>query len=94
MADTTEPDDPTLCTNPDASGESCGGSFDHKSSPGLCAMCYMATKDAARAEAMKVCCAFRLEMLLLIFFPSRTGPSVLDVAPNSSYLKVLVADLA
>ncbi|KAJ7788265.1 hypothetical protein B0H14DRAFT_2628464 [Mycena olivaceomarginata] len=53
MADTTEPDDPTLCTNPDAPGECCGGSFDDKSSPGLCAMCYMATKDAALAEAMK-----------------------------------------
>ncbi|KAJ7109627.1 kinase-like domain-containing protein [Mycena crocata] len=29
--------DPTLCTNPDAPGECCGGSFDYKASPGLCA---------------------------------------------------------
>jgi hypothetical protein len=67
MAD-TEPNDPTLCMNLDAPGECCGGSFDHKSSPGLRAMCYMATKDAARGEAMKVCCALRLEMFLLIVF--------------------------
>ncbi|KAJ7768617.1 kinase-like domain-containing protein [Mycena maculata] len=47
------PIDPTLCTNPESPGESCGGSFDHKASPGLCAMCYIATKDAAKAETMK-----------------------------------------
>ncbi|KAJ6600645.1 hypothetical protein B0H10DRAFT_1958769 [Mycena sp. CBHHK59/15] len=45
--------DPTLCTNPDSPGESCGGSFDHKASPGLCATCYIAVKDAGRAETMK-----------------------------------------
>ncbi|KAJ7779279.1 hypothetical protein B0H14DRAFT_2631342 [Mycena olivaceomarginata] len=64
MADTTEPDDPTLCTNPDAPGECCGGSFDDKSSPGLCAMCYMATKDAALAEAMK-CTGCNTQLKLL-----------------------------
>ncbi|KAJ7183810.1 kinase-like domain-containing protein [Mycena filopes] len=54
MADSDiHPIDPTLCTNPDAPGEACGGSFDHKESPGLCASCYMSLKDAARAEEMK-----------------------------------------
>ncbi|KAJ6560014.1 hypothetical protein B0H19DRAFT_1234426 [Mycena capillaripes] len=55
MADDIDVDfvDPSLCINPDSPGESCGGTFDHKTSPGLCARCYMATKDAARAEDMK-----------------------------------------
>ncbi|KAJ6611721.1 kinase-like domain-containing protein, partial [Mycena sp. CBHHK59/15] len=47
------PLDPTLCTNPDSPGEYCSSSFDHKTAPGLCARCYIATKDAARAELMK-----------------------------------------
>ncbi|KAJ7857104.1 hypothetical protein B0H14DRAFT_2578519 [Mycena olivaceomarginata] len=85
MADTTEPDDPTLCTNPDASGESCGGSFDHKSSPGLCAMCYMATKDAARAEAMKdwpqcTGCSAQLKLLK----GARCGPCLRKDQPNTT----------
>ncbi|KAJ7145061.1 kinase-like domain-containing protein [Mycena crocata] len=53
MADDIQPSDPTLCTNPDAPGEACGGSFDHKEAPGLCASCYMSLKDATRAEEMK-----------------------------------------
>ncbi|KAJ7501191.1 kinase-like domain-containing protein, partial [Mycena galericulata] len=53
MADDVQPIDPTLCTNLDSPGESCGGTFDHKSSPGLCAACYMAVKDTERAELMK-----------------------------------------
>ncbi|KAJ6510988.1 kinase-like domain-containing protein [Mycena sanguinolenta] len=47
--------DPTLCSNPDpdALGECCGDSFDHKDSPGLCARCYIVTKDPKRAEIVK-----------------------------------------
>jgi hypothetical protein len=55
MADDVEPLDPTLCANPDSPGECCSGSFDYKTAPGLCARCYIATKDATRAEVMKVC---------------------------------------
>ncbi|KAJ7474554.1 kinase-like domain-containing protein [Mycena galericulata] len=45
--------DPTLCTNPENPGETCGGFFEHKTSPGLCAFCYLLVNDAARAEALK-----------------------------------------
>ncbi|KAJ6617370.1 hypothetical protein B0H10DRAFT_1878500 [Mycena sp. CBHHK59/15] len=54
MADDVEPPlDPTLCTNPGSPGECCGDPFDHKTTPGLCARCYIATKDPERAELMK-----------------------------------------
>ncbi|KAJ7236693.1 hypothetical protein C8J57DRAFT_1529988 [Mycena rebaudengoi] len=53
MADDIDPIDPTICTNPDFPGDCCGSTFDHKQSPGLCAMCYIATKDVERAEIMK-----------------------------------------
>jgi hypothetical protein len=55
MADDIYPLDPTLCTNPDSPGECCGDSFDHKTSPGLCAKCYITSTNAERAEIMKVC---------------------------------------
>ncbi|KAJ7439539.1 kinase-like domain-containing protein [Mycena galericulata] len=45
--------DPTLCINPESPGESCGGNFEHKTAAGLCAMCYIITTDATRAETMK-----------------------------------------
>ncbi|KAJ7239532.1 kinase-like domain-containing protein [Mycena rebaudengoi] len=54
MADDIDPIDPTICTNPDFPGDCCGSTFDHKQSPGLCAMCYIATKDVERAEIMKL----------------------------------------
>ncbi|KAK7029999.1 hypothetical protein R3P38DRAFT_3188934 [Favolaschia claudopus] len=45
--------DPTLCTNLNSPGECCGASFDHKATPGLCAACYVATTDSARALERK-----------------------------------------
>jgi hypothetical protein len=56
MADDVDTIDPTVCINldPNSSGESCGGIFDHKDTTGLCAMCFIATTNATRAEAMKV----------------------------------------
>ncbi|KAJ7768664.1 hypothetical protein DFH07DRAFT_938396 [Mycena maculata] len=45
--------DPTLCINPESPGESCGGNFEHKTAAGLCAVCYIITTDATRAETMK-----------------------------------------
>ncbi|KAJ7460344.1 hypothetical protein B0H11DRAFT_2058208 [Mycena galericulata] len=45
--------DPTLCINPESPGESCGGNLGHKTSAGLCSMCYIVTTDATRAETMK-----------------------------------------
>ncbi|KAJ7261621.1 kinase-like domain-containing protein [Mycena rebaudengoi] len=55
MADDVDTIDPTVCINldPNSSGESCGGIFDHKDTTGLCAMCFIATTNATRAEAMK-----------------------------------------
>ncbi|KAJ7261489.1 kinase-like domain-containing protein [Mycena rebaudengoi] len=53
MAEDIEPLDPMLCINLDSPGESCGGLFEHKTSPGLCAMCYMDKKDSGRAQEMK-----------------------------------------
>lgn len=47
--------DPTLCVNLESPGEACGGSFDYKSSPGLCAACFMSMNNAEKAETMKVC---------------------------------------
>ncbi|KAJ7658238.1 hypothetical protein DFH06DRAFT_1327527 [Mycena polygramma] len=52
MAD-NPPLDPTLCINPDRPGDSCGDSFDHKTTTGLCAKCYITLKDPQRAESMK-----------------------------------------
>ncbi|KAK6974144.1 kinase-like domain-containing protein [Favolaschia claudopus] len=45
--------DPTICTNLEVPGQCCGDSFDHKATPGLCSVCYMATTDPARAATMK-----------------------------------------
>ncbi|KAJ6602926.1 hypothetical protein B0H10DRAFT_1958066 [Mycena sp. CBHHK59/15] len=54
MADDVDPPvDPTICINLEAPGASCGGTFQHKTTPGLCAMCYIITKDAVCAEQMK-----------------------------------------